>query len=80
MAIFKRDKALPPSATVASDAVEQNAQIVERATGDNDRVAESLQNDEKTDVIDEKEKKKPTATIGNYFVSSASSKTLGHHS
>jgi hypothetical protein len=69
MAIFGKTKASPPSASVATDATEQNAQILENTTGEKNIVAESAQNDERKDVLDEKEKEKPTASLGNYFVS-----------
>lgn len=69
MAMFGKNKVSPHSATVAADAVEQNIQVVENATAEKDRVAESAQDNKKNDVEDKKEKKKPTASIGNYFVS-----------
>jgi ATP-binding cassette subfamily B (MDR/TAP) protein 1 len=68
MAIFGKPKASPPSASIATDAIEQNIQVLENATGEKDRVAESPQSEEKKDDLDEKAKKKPTASLGNYFV------------
>ena len=82
MAIFGKTKVSPPSASVAADAVEQNAQILENTTGEKNAVADSARNDEKKDVLDkkEKEKKKPTATLGNYFVSVGGPKLSEVHS
>ena len=80
MAIFGKTKVSPPSASVAADAVEQNAQILENTTGEKNTVTDSARNDEKKDVLDKKEKKKPTATLGNYFVSVGDPKSSEVHS
>ena len=66
MAIFKKSKPSPPSASVAADAIEQNVQVVEAATTEKDQVAESAGKKEENEVKDEK--KKPKASLGNYFV------------
>ena len=71
MAMF--GKSNPPAAgpSVATDAIEQNVQVVEATHTGKDRVAEAVENGEKlnSDSKDVKLVKEPTAGLGNYFVS-----------
>ena len=71
MAIFGKSKAPPPSASVATDAIEQSIQVAEDAGAEKDRVAESAQDRENGTVGDQKEKEKEAAqaSLVNYFVS-----------
>ncbi|KAF2472924.1 P-loop containing nucleoside triphosphate hydrolase protein [Lindgomyces ingoldianus] len=66
MAIFKKGKPPPASASVATDVVEQNIQVVEATTSTKDDVSSSSEKNEKIEGKDKKEKK-PQASLGNYF-------------
>jgi hypothetical protein len=59
----------PGSTGVTAGATEPTAHIIDVATSGKDNVAETVKDDEKP--VDElkKPKKKPEATLGNYFVS-----------
>ena len=59
----------PGSTGVTAGATEPTAHIIDVATAGKDNVAETVKDDEKP--VDElkKPKKKPEATLGNYFVS-----------
>ncbi|KAF2193244.1 lipid A export ATP-binding/permease protein-like protein msbA [Zopfia rhizophila CBS 207.26] len=66
MAIFEKSRPAPPPASVATDAIEQSAQVVEATANEKYRVADSAANDEKGDGKDKKDDK-PKASLKNYF-------------
>ncbi|KAF2713122.1 P-loop containing nucleoside triphosphate hydrolase protein [Pleomassaria siparia CBS 279.74] len=70
MTTFEESKVSPHSASVASDAVEQNMFIAENATADRDRATESSAENKMKKMKHGEErgkKEKPTPTLGNYF-------------
>lgn len=66
--MFRRNKPSPPSATVATDAVEQGQHVTEAASTEKDHVAETAKKDEDIKADDREKKKKPEAGLRNYFV------------
>jgi hypothetical protein len=67
MPIFKSSKSPPPSASVATDAIEQTTHVFETAQMEKDQVAETSAIGS-TDDIKGGTKKKANANLGNYFV------------
>lgn len=69
MAIFARTKPSPPSASGATDAMEQTAQVTESATAEKDTVAETASGkDESKDDDKINKKDKADAGLGSFFV------------
>lgn len=66
MSIFKTTQSpqAAPAASTPADPIEPNIQVANAATAEKDRVAEAGEDDEK-----KPEPKKPSAELGNYFVS-----------
>ena len=71
MAIFEKSNPPASGPSVATDAAEQNVQIVQATHTDKDRVADTVEKDEEVngESKDVQSAKEPTAGLGNYFVS-----------